>query len=200
MVNLKSFLMDKAGLNATEFATLTEGITVSVFKKGDCLSRPGGNCREIFFVEKGLLRLYTLGADSKEQVLHFAPESWLVSDRGSAHFNEPARYFIDAVEKTEAVILNRDFFDRAASTSERFREFNERALHSHVRQLERRISMLLGATAKERYLEFIRLYPNLALRVPQWMAASYMGMTPESMSRVRKSLSKEKPKTQPRAS
>lgn len=60
--------------------------------------------------------------------------------------------------------------------------------------------MLLGATALERYLEFIRIYPNLALRLPQWMAASHMGMSPESLSRIRKSLSKAKSKAKPHGS
>jgi CRP/FNR family transcriptional regulator, anaerobic regulatory protein len=192
MVKLKSFLVDSAGLTAAEFSALTRNLIVKNVRKGEVLVRPGEKRAEIYFVEKGLLRLYSRGVDDKESVLHFAPENWLMSDRGSAHFNEPAQYFIDAVEETEVVVLNRSFFDQACGTSERFRIFNEKALHSHVRRLERRISMLIGASAREKYLEFIRIYPNLALRVPQWMAASYMGMTPESLSRVRKSLARTK--------
>jgi CRP-like cAMP-binding protein len=61
-------------------------------------------------------------------------------------------------------------------------------LHNSIRFMQRRISLLLGATAEQRYLDFIELYPNLTLRVPQWMIASYLGITPESLSRVRKEL------------
>jgi hypothetical protein len=68
--------------------------------------------------------------------------------------------------------------------------FNEKALHNHVRHLQRRIAMLLGASAQERYLEFIRIYPGLAQRVPQWMIASYIGVSPEALSRVRRTLSR----------
>jgi CRP-like cAMP-binding protein len=61
-------------------------------------------------------------------------------------------------------------------------------LHNSIRVMQKRIDMLLGATAEERYLDFIKTYPNLTLRVPQWMIASYLGITPESLSRVRKDL------------
>ena len=62
---------------------------------------------------------------------------------------------------------------------------NERLLHNHVRQLQKRITLLLSATAEERYVDFIEIYPNILALVPQWMVASYLGITPESLSRVR---------------
>lgn len=193
MSNLKSFLVGKAGLTAEEYEALAGGLRPRSCRKGEVLSRPGGKGGEIFFVEKGLLRLYTIGEDAKERILHFAPENWLVSDRGSAHFGSPAEYWIDCIEASEVYCLDRGFFDRAAGLSGAFRAFNERALHGHVRQLERRIAFLLGAAARERYLEFLRIYPDLARRAPLWMMASYMGMTPESLSRVRKALSRPAP-------
>ena len=61
-------------------------------------------------------------------------------------------------------------------------------VQNHVRSLQDRINLLLSATAKKRYLEFIRLYPNQLSRIPQWMIASYLGITPESLSRVRKEI------------
>ncbi|MPT33677.1 MAG: Crp/Fnr family transcriptional regulator, partial [Flavobacterium sp.] len=68
--------------------------------------------------------------------------------------------------------------------------FNEKALQNHIRHLQKRINLLLAATAEQRYLDFIKLYPDVTLRVPQWMIASYLGITPESLSRVRKELAK----------
>lgn len=61
-------------------------------------------------------------------------------------------------------------------------------LHKHIRYQQKRINLLLSATAEERYVDFITQYPDLTLRVPQWMIASYLGITPESLSRVRKKL------------
>ena len=69
-----------------------------------------------------------------------------------------------------------------------FLEFNNKLLHNHIRHLQKRITQLLSATAEERYLDFIKIYPDLLLRVPQTLIASYLGITPESLSRVRKEL------------
>ena len=65
---------------------------------------------------------------------------------------------------------------------------NERLLQNHIRHLQKRITQLLSATAEERYLDFVSIYPDIMLRVPQWMVASYLGIAPESLSRVRKDL------------
>ena len=70
-------------------------------------------------------------------------------------------------------------------------ELNILMLHNSIRFMQQRINMLLSATAQERYLDFIKLYPNLTLRVPQWMIASYLGIMPESLSRVRKDLAQK---------
>jgi len=67
-------------------------------------------------------------------------------------------------------------------------------LHNHARQLQKRVNLLLGANAEERYLDFIKVYPNVFRRVPQWMVASFLGITPESLSRVRKEIANKKRK------
>lgn len=185
-----AFMTETAGLTRSQFDSLARKPRARTVSKGGCLLQPGGIGREIFFVERGILRQTVFDAKGGEQILHFAPENWLMSDRGSAYFGRPAEYSIIAVEKTEVVRFGRGFIEEAASISAAFRMFNEKALHNHVRHLQRRLAMLLGAPAKERYLEFIRIYPGLAQRVPQWMIASYIGVSPEALSRVRKSLSR----------
>ena len=65
------------------------------------------------------------------------------------------------------------------------------ALNNHIHHLHKRINALLSATAEERYLDFMKLYPNILQRAPQWMIASYLGITPESLSRVRKELARK---------
>jgi CRP-like cAMP-binding protein len=72
-----------------------------------------------------------------------------------------------------------------------FTEFNNKLLHNHILHLQNRINQLLSYTAEERYLKFIDLYPNVLLRVPQTMVASYLGITPESLSRVKKELAQK---------
>jgi CRP-like cAMP-binding protein len=190
MERFTAFMTETAGLTRGQFDSLARKPRIKTFSKGETLLQPGGMGREILFVENGLLRQNAIDAHGKEQILHFAPENWLMSDRGSAHFGQPAEYSIIAIERTAVVCFDREYIEEAASISASFRVFNEKALHNHVRHLQRRIAMLLGASARERYLEFIRIYPGLAQRVPQWMIASYIGVSPEALSRVRKSLSR----------
>lgn len=186
--NFKAYLENNWGLTSTEVEQLTDCIKTKSVQKDEFLLRQGEVCKMTFFVEQGLLRFYVLNENGKSDILQFAPENWLVSDRGSVYFNEPSHYFIDAVENSTVVLIDSDFIDRISEVSPLFRKYNERLLHNHIRHLNKRVSLLLGASAKTRYLDFIKLHPEVLLRVPQWMVASYLGITPESLSRVRRDL------------
>lgn len=161
-------------------------------KKGEYLLRADEICKYTFYVEKGLLRMYSVDKNGKEHIIQFAPENWLISDRSSLHFNEKSTYYIDAVEDAEILFLSADFFNNLLSEFPNSVEKNNLLLQKHVKSLQDRINSLLGETAEERYLKFLKMYPDLMLRVPQWMIASYLGITPESLSRVRKKLAKNK--------
>lgn len=159
--------------------------------KGQFLLRDGEICTGTFFVEKGLLRMYSIDKNGKEHIIQFAPENWLISDRSSLFFNEKSKYYIEAVEDSEILILKNDFFMDLMEEFPLTAEKNDLLLQKHIRNLQNRVNSLLAETAEERYLNFIKMYPNLLLRVPQWMVASYLGITPESLSRVRKELAKK---------
>jgi len=135
--------------------------------------------------------LYGLNEDGKENILHFASENWLVSDRGSVYFNEPSHFFIAAIEDSIVVPIDTAFLNKISEISPVFNKNNNRLLHNHIRYLNRRVALLLGASAERRYLDFIELYPDVILRVPQWMVASYLGITPESLSRVKRGLAEK---------
>ena len=168
-----------------------KNISIKNVSKGSIIQRPGEFCRHSFFVEKGLLRSYTIDALGKEHIIQFGSENWIVTDRSSVFFNEPSELYIDAIEDTTYVALDSTFADKTSQLSPAFQTFNERALHNHIRHQQKRINLLLSAPAEERYLNFIQLYPEITQRVPQWMIASYLGITPESLSRVRKELIKK---------
>ena len=93
------------------------------------------------------------------------------------------------MENSELIVIDNEFLIEASNISVRFREYNKNLLHNHIRQLQKRIDSLLGLNAEKRYLYFVETYYNLTLRVPQWMIASYLGISPETLSRVRKKLS-----------
>lgn len=174
---------------------LSDCSTVTI-KKGDFILRKGEVNLQSYYVQKGLLRYYSIDEKGKEHILQFAPEGWFISDRQSACQNTKSDFFIDALEDTEALVVHDHFTVQKAKENPEFLELNNQLLHNHVRQLQNRINQLLSYTAEERYLEFVNTYPNFMMRVPQWMVASYLGITPESLSRVRKELAEKYQKRQ----
>lgn len=187
----KNYLFNKAKITDVQFDEMAEGLKERMIKKGAILLRQGDVCSEMYFVATGLLRTYTIDKDGKEHIQQFAPENWWIGDRNSFIFNEPSLFFMDAIEDSGVIAIDRDFTARTEKINPAFVQFNNKLLHNSIRYMQRRIDQLLSATALERYLDFIRLYPNLTLRVPQWMIASYLGITPESLSRVRKELARK---------
>ncbi|HEX9601816.1 MAG TPA: Crp/Fnr family transcriptional regulator [Mariniflexile sp.] len=189
--NFKKHLIEKGGLSEQDVALIAPFIKTKTVSKNEFLLKQGAICSHFFFVEKGLLRFYTLNEDGKENILQFATENWIVSDRGSVYFQEPSTYYIDAFEDSIVIMIDENFVDQVSLVNPNYRKHNERLLQNHIRHLYKRISQLLGASARTRYLEFVKMYPDIMLRVPQWMIASYLGITPESLSRVRKALADE---------
>lgn len=188
---LKSYFKEKDVELTPEIEELIDSsLERESYKKNDYLLKEGETCNHIFFVAKGLLRSYTLDENGKEHLLQFAPENWLISDRSSTMFEGKSDLYIDAIEDTDVILLPSDFLEKLAMYSPSFQRFNMFALNNHIRHLHKRINLLISSSAEVRYLDFIKLYPNIIARVPQWMIASYLGITPESLSRVRKELAK----------
>lgn len=185
---LKNYLQDKTKITDEQFDLIAKDIVSKKIKKDTILLREGDICSQVFFVAKGLLRAYTIDSFGKEHIIQFGPEDSWVSDRNSFYFNLPAMFYIDAIEDSEVIFIPQDFYEKSEKIIPGFNTFTVMILHNFIRFMQKRISLLLGATAEQRYLDFIELYPNLTLRIPQWMIASYLGITPESLSRVRKEL------------
>jgi len=185
---LTTFLTSNIDIDKNILDELLQNCKTIKISKGNFLLRQGEICKHSFFVESGLLRQYSIDNKGKEHILQFAPETWFISDRGSIYFNQPSDYFIQALEDSKVLQIDERFILHLAEQNKSFLAFNNKLLHNHIRHLQKRVTQLLSATAEERYLDFIKLYPDILLRVPQSMVASYLGITPESLSRVRKDL------------
>ncbi|MCF4100545.1 Crp/Fnr family transcriptional regulator [Gillisia sp. M10.2A] len=188
--NFKNFLQTNTDITDVQFEQIGMGLKCEKVEKGKLLLKENQVCTHSFFVETGLLRAYTLDENGKEHIIQFAPEKWIISDRSSAYFDAPSQLYIDVIEDAEIIYLEKDFVSKISEISPSFRMENERLLHNHIRHLQTRINLLISASAEKRYMHFIELYPDLLLRVPLWMIASYLGITPESLSRVRKELAR----------
>lgn len=190
-LNFTGFLTSNLNVNEEEILSIVKNCRLKEVKRGEFLLRENEYCRHAFFVEKGLLRQYSIDSKGKEHILSFAPQNWFVTDRASSYFNQPSNYYIQALEDSRVVLIDEDFIRLLSEKIPTFVDFNNRLLHNHIRHLQKRIDFLLSATAEERYLQFIEMYPDILLRVPQTMVASYLGITPESLSRIRKEMAQK---------
>ncbi|MGY4383149.1 CRP-like cAMP-binding protein [Pedobacter sp. UYP24] len=184
----KTYLQNKVAITDEQFALISDRLKIKTFEKNEMILMKGDTSANGYFILSGLMRSYSIDNKGKTHIIQFAPEQWWLSERNGMLFNEASDFFIDAIEPTRAVLVHKDFMNESAKHVPCLHDLNHNMLNNSIRFMQKRINMLLSATAEERYLNFITLYPNLTLRVPQWMIASYLGITPESLSRVRKDL------------
>lgn len=160
-------------------------IRIKHVAKGQILLRKGEMVARSFFVKKGCLRCYTIDEKGKEHIFMFAPEGWLASDFSTQIKHEPSELFIDAIEDSEVEVLDMLGVETAGFDMNTLSGAGIEKLINRIAVLQKRIIMLMSASAWERYQHFLETYPNIAQRVPQRMIASYLGITPEALSKLR---------------
>ncbi len=158
---------------------------IKIINKGQILLNRGDVATKTYFVRKGLLRSYTIDEKGKEHIFMFAPEDWIMTDMVSQIYNIPSDLYIDALEETEIEFLDENTFEKMNTTE-------VERLMKRAAVLQKRVLLLMSATAKERYEDFIKTYPNIVQRVPQKMIASYLGITPEALSKIRGEITRNK--------
>jgi len=185
---IDNFIIQNASLDPAIKQRLQRGIIQLSVKKGEMIQAANSQVRNGYFVKKGLLRSYAVDNKGKEHIFMFAPEGWIIGDIEAQTSNTPTMLFIDALEDSELEVLSEKlFFDLKENFPEAL-SVNVDKLTKRIAVLQRRVIMLMSATARERYEEFQRIYPNIVQRVPQKMIASYLGITPEALSNIRKEI------------
>ena len=177
--------------NISDILNLDSKKKIKVYKKGEVLQREGDSYSHSFFVRKGLLRSYTIDDKGKEHIFMFAPEGWMIADIDSQEYNQPTALFIDCLEDSEVYVIERSLFLKSDLSKDQLNR-NVNLLSRRIAILQRRVIMLMSAPAKDRYELFLETYPELPNRVPQRMIASYVGITPEALSKIRGEIAKSK--------
>ena len=139
--------------------------------------------------ETRAMRLYRVNEDGSEHIVLFALDGSFMTDLYSFLTNEPSIYNIDAIADSQLVIITRSASDELRKRSAKYQEFIFQATSQAYILLERRITSIISLSLEERYKELTVNHPDIIQRVPQHMIASYMGLTPETLSRVRKRMS-----------
>jgi len=155
-------------------------------RKSEFLFREGEVCKYLTFVISGCLRLYTVDNKGKEHIMQFAPENWWVSDMDSFSKYVPSIYYLDALEESEVLLIDFASQEKVLSIIPAAAALFQQLLQNRQAATQKRIIFSMSASAEEQYKDFLKTYPNLSKRLPQHMIASYIGITPESLSRIRK--------------
>jgi CRP-like cAMP-binding protein len=188
---LRAHIEKRVQLTDEEFEISVKFFKPKKLRKNQFLLNEGEVCTHIGFVNSGCLRQYTIDNKGTEHIIQFAIEDWWVSDLNSFLSGKPSEYNVDALQDSEVLLLEKsardDLLDNCPKMERFFRLLTE-ANHVATHQ---RIADSLSASAEERYLKFIKTYPKLFETVPQNQIASYLGITPQSLSRIRKDLTQK---------
>ena len=186
---LRTHIEKRVHLTDEEFKICTKFFTAKTIRKHQFLLNEGDVCRYIGFVNTGCMREYTIDNKGIEHIIQFAIEDWWVSDLNSYLSGLPATYNIDALQNSEVLLLEKSAREELLDSCPKMERFFRLLIEANHVTAHQRITDSLSASAEERYLKFIKTYPKLFEIVPQNQIASYLGITPQSLSRIRKELS-----------
>ena len=142
-------------------------------KKGEVLQKSGDLNSKVYLVISGLLRSYSIDEKGKEHIFMFAPEHWTIGEAPNS--DDSCDLFIDTLEDSVVLVQEKQTENYPSS----------QMLFNRMRVLQKRVIMLMSSSAIERYEHFITTYADIAQRVPQRMIASYLGITPEALSKAK---------------
>jgi len=157
-------------------------------KRREYLLREGDVCSSNYFVEKGCLRMFFNNDKMVEQTTQFAIEDWWLSDYFSFARQTPSEYAIQAVEKSVVVAIDYQLQDKLFSEVPQMERYFRIMMQRALSASQLRVKMIYQLSKEEMYRHFNRSYPQFFQRVPQYMIASYLGLTPEYMSELRKKI------------
>ena len=185
---LRTHIEKRVHLTDEEFSISTKYFISKKLKKHQFLLNEGQVCTQIGFVNSGCLRHYTIDNKGNEHILQFAIEDWWISDLHSFLSGTPSKFNIDALQDSEVLLLEKSARDKLLDDCPKMERFFRLLMEAHHVATEERVAESLSYSAEERYLKFIKTYPKLTEEIPQNQIASYLGITPQSLSRIRKEL------------
>lgn len=192
MHEFRAFLSALFPLSEQDFAQLLPHVVPRRVAKGARLLTAGQVCGAVFFVQTGFLRMYYVGADGQEVNCRFAGANSFLTDFQSFLTQQPARYSWQATQAAEVLALPYELVQRLYRESPTWDHVGRLIAERVYQQLNERVELLQFYTPAQRY-EYVRQhYPALLTQVPQAQLASYLGVQPESLSRIRQRLRRKK--------
>ena len=181
-------LKSVVSISEKEEEILCANINHRKYRKGQYLVQQGDTCKYIFYILTGCTKTYHIDQEGQEHIFQFSVEDWWTSDLGSLISQAPADFNVQCIENTEVLVFPytqlETLYEEIPQLERFFRIIVERAYVSSQKRLIRNFSL----TAKERYLYFKESYPHIEQRIPQYMVASYLGITKEFLSKIKSQL------------
>ncbi len=187
-----SNIKKKVAINDEEAEKLKTFFTPKKLRKKQYLLQEGDISHYTAFVEKGLLRSFTIDDKGHEHIMQFASEDWWISDLYSFLTEEPSDYSIEALEETELLLINRNDYENMMLAVPKMERYFRILTQNSLISMQRRISGKMTLTAEQNYKKLMEQRPALLQRVPQHMIASFLGIAPETLSRIRKQMASSK--------
>ncbi|WP_292010663.1 Crp/Fnr family transcriptional regulator [Chryseobacterium sp.] len=175
-------------LNVNEEKLFTDLLTCKSLPKKTVLLREGEICQFEGYVQKGCVRVYYLDDNGFEVTILFAIEDWWISDIASFQEQKPSKLYMETLEDSEIYLLNPATKEKLLESIPKFERVFRMLVQRNLSTLQNRLINTLSKTATERYLEFIKVYPSIPQRVAQYYIASYLGVSKEFVSTIRKRL------------
>ncbi|UII26743.1 Crp/Fnr family transcriptional regulator [Fulvivirga maritima] len=181
-------LEQKVKLEEQEKALIPVFFKTKKLKKRQFLFQEGDYCKQLAFVSKGIVKSYTTDDKGNDHINLFGWEGWWVSDFRSFICNEKAILSIDAIEDSELLLISKDKYEQLLEAVPIMERYFRILYQNSLVTKDRRLISSNTYTAEEKYKELINTYPFIQQKVPQHLIASYLGVTPETISRIKKNL------------
>jgi CRP-like cAMP-binding protein len=184
--NIHQYISKFVPLTSAELAAVDECLTHRLVSKKRILLRAGEVCDFEAYMNRGCIREYFIDRNGAELTLEFAVEDWWVSDITSFESQTPSNMYIETLEDCELLMLSRQSKEELLTRVPKLERMFRLMIQRHLTVVQNRLFRTVSYTAMEKYIEFIRRYPTISQRVPQHYIASYLGITAEFLSKLRK--------------
>jgi signal-transduction protein with cAMP-binding, CBS, and nucleotidyltransferase domain len=186
MEQIRQVIKHMISISEDELNDFLNQTITKTFKRQEIVSRPNSIPNEIFFINKGLIRVLITDKEGTEHTIHFALENQFIADYSNFIQKQPSLYSLQTLEETKVVVLPRSAIEWGYKNLQDGQKMGRLIAEFYFIYQDDRIKNMYARTPKQRYDNITDVFPNIHNRVPQHMIASYLGITPVHLSRLKK--------------